>query len=129
MPAGPNNAIYEIGAFNPRVVRELAALPEPIRQLKAVDAATLKERGDIRIHASAAETARLLQTILARHRFDVSLGDADGHPCIDVRGGDGVLGALVSLLADAIDGGELSFATMCIGKHTLSFYPAPVLAA
>ncbi|HEX4520196.1 MAG TPA: hypothetical protein VH063_11510 [Gaiellaceae bacterium] len=120
-----DNAIFELGRFDPRVVRELAALPEPVRQLRAVDEAAAELGEDVRIYTGGAEAASLMATIVALRRFDVALCQADGHWHIDVRAGDGVIGAIVDLVAAAIDRRQLSFATVCIGKRTLSFYPSP----
>jgi hypothetical protein len=125
MPSRTENAIFEIGAFNPRVVRELAALPEPVRRLKAVEAAAIARREDVRIHATPVEVTKLMRTIVARRRFDVSLNEEDGHSYIDVHAGEGVVGAIIDLVASAIDAEEISFATVCIGKNSLSFYPSP----
>jgi hypothetical protein len=121
----PDNAIFELGRFDPRVVRELAALPDPVRYLRAVDEAAAELGEDVRIYTGGNEAARLMQTIVALERFDVALCQADGHWHIDVRGGNGVAGAIIDLVAAAIDRGELSCATVCIGRRTLSFYPTP----
>jgi hypothetical protein len=127
-----HSAIYEIGAFNTRVVRELAALPDPVRHLGAVDPAASELGDDVRIHAAPVEAARLMRTIVALQRFDVAFNEEDGNWVVDVRAGDGVAGAIIDLVASAIDSDQLSFATVCIGKRSLSFYPAgvsPVFAA
>ncbi len=120
-----DNAIYELGAFNPRVVRELAGLPEPVRELKVVDAVASELDEDVRIHADPVEAARLMRTIVALGRFDVAFNEEDGNWHIDVKAGDGVVGAIIDLVASAIDDEELTFAAVCIGKRTLSFYPLP----
>ena len=75
-----------------------------------------------------------MRTIVSLHRFDVALNEEDGHSHVDVRAGEGVLRAIVDLVASAIDADQLSFATVCIGKRSLSFYPStsgdsPALAA
>ncbi len=125
MPKIAQSAIYEIGAFNARVVRELASLPEPVRHLRAVDAAASELDEDVRIHADPVEAARLMRAIVALRRFDVALAEEDGNWHIDIRGGDGVVGAIIELVASSIDREQLTYATVCIGKRSLSFSPLP----
>ena len=121
-----HSAIYEIGAFNTRVVRELAALPDPVRHLGAVDPAASESGEDVRIYAAPVEAARLMRTIVALQRFDVAFNEEDGNWVVDVRAGDGVAGAILDLVASAIDADQLSFATVCIGKRSLLFYPRAI---
>ncbi len=120
-----HNAIFQIGAFNTRVVRELAGLPEPVRQLRAVEDAATELGGGIRIHAAPLEAAQLMRTIVSLHRFDVALNEEDGHSHVDVRAGEGVLRAIVDLVVSAIESEQLTSATVCIGKRSLSFSPSP----
>lgn len=98
------------------------AIPEPRRHLRGLDVPAI-ETEDIRINAEPDEAARLMRSILSLHRFDAALNEEDGHCHIDVRNGDGVVGAIIDLVASAIDEEQLAFATVCIGKRTLSFYP------
>jgi hypothetical protein len=134
MPSAAQNAIFQIGAFNARVVRELEGLPEPARHLGTIEAAESESEEGIRIHAGPVEAARLMQTIVSCHRFEAALNEVNGHWHIDVRAGKGVTRGIIDLVVSAIDRDRLSFATVCIGKRTLSFYPlradhSPALAA
>ncbi len=115
------NSIWDIGAFDARRVRALAA-SKRAASLRAVQP---DEPGDIRIHAETTETAWLMHEIIGLGRLDVALGEEDGHPYIDIRSGDGVMATVVELVETAVAEEHVSFATVCVGKRALSFYPTP----
>ena len=115
------NSIWDIGTFDARQVRALAASKRAAR-LRAVQP---YQAGDIRIHADTSETAWLMHEIIGLGRLDAALGEEDGHPYIDIRNGDGVFARVVELVETAVAEEHVSFATVCVGKRALSFYPAP----
>ncbi len=115
------NSIWDIGTFDARRVRELAAS----NRAGALRSVVPPETGDVRIHADTSETAWLMHEIVGLGRLDAALGEEDGHPYIDIRSGDGVVADVVDVVATAIAEHHVSFATLCIGKRTLSLYPEP----
>lgn len=125
MTSAGQSAIFQIGAFDARVVRELEGLPEPARHLGTVACTETGLDESIRIHAGPVEAARLMRTIVSCHRFDAALNEEHGHWHIDVRAGDGVVARIIDLVVSAIDSEQLTFATVRIGKRTLSFYTLP----
>jgi hypothetical protein len=94
------------------------------RRLALVDSTAPVE--DVVVHADAVSAANLMREIVALHDFDAALEEENGHWRVVVRGGPvggDVLSRVIGLVANAIDRGHLSAATLCVGKRTYTMAP------